>query len=143
MKCSWIVTLGPEAIRNKALARLEVIADTFLSMNAPIQHALPVWLSQRHEIQHQILTRMRENLFVLDARLSNTKAQRLAVQGGWTVVLRVPRDVEGTPFAEAALSRGVIIQPGDFYGLPEGRAVLSLLTPPDVWQQGLAALPID
>jgi alanine-synthesizing transaminase len=143
MKCSWIVTLGPEPQRMEALARLEVIADTFLSMNAPIQHALPVWLGQRKEMQQQILTRMRENLASLDARLRNTDAQRLAVQGGWTVVLRVPRNVEGVPFVEAALARDVLVQPGDFYGLPKGRAVLSLLTPPDKWLRGLAALPID
>jgi hypothetical protein len=69
--------------------------------------------------------------------------QRLALQGGWTGVLRVPRTVSGTGFAEAALQRGVLVQPGKFYGLPEGRAVLSLLTPPDVWAEGLRRLPID
>jgi alanine-synthesizing transaminase len=143
MKCSWIVTLGPAALREEALARLEVIADTFLSMNAPIQHALPAWLAQRSEMQQQILERTRANLAALDARLDLTNAERLAVQGGWTVILRVPRTVDDLSFAEAALLRNVLVQPGDFYGLPEGRAVLSLLTPSDVWQRGLAALPID
>jgi aspartate/methionine/tyrosine aminotransferase len=143
MKCSWIAALGPDALREEALARLEVIADTFLSMNAPIQHALPVWLAQRGEMQQQVLERMRANLAALDTRLRNTNAERLTVQGGWTVILRVPRTVQDKPFAKAALDRDVLVQPGDFYGLPEGRAVLSLLTPPDVWLRGLAALPID
>jgi hypothetical protein len=58
-------------------------------------------------------------------------------------VLRVPREVEGQPFAEAALDRGVLVQPGEFYGLPDGRAVVSLLSPPEVWDRGLKLLPID
>jgi alanine-synthesizing transaminase len=143
MKCSWIVTTGPSALVTEALARLEVIADTFLSMNAPIQHALPTWLDQRGNIQQQIIARMNENLATLDTRLEHTSAHRLSMQGGWTTILRVPRTIDGVPFVAAALARDVILQPGDFYGLPEGRAVLSLLTPPDLWQRGLVRLPID
>jgi aspartate/methionine/tyrosine aminotransferase len=143
MKCSWIVSSGPEILLREALARIEVIADTFLSMNAPIQSALPTWLAQRAHIQSQIITRLKANIASLDARLTGTTAQRLALQGGWTTILRVPRTVDDIPFAQAALARNVLVQPGDFYGLPEGRAVLSLLTPPDIWQHGLALLPID
>jgi hypothetical protein len=51
--------------------------------------------------------------------------------------------VDAQPFAEAALGCGVLVQPGDFYGLPEGRAVVSLLSVPAVWERGLAQLPID
>jgi DNA-binding transcriptional MocR family regulator len=121
---------------------LEVIADTYLSMNAPVQYALPTWLANRHPLQQQILHRMTTNLASLDARLRGTSAQRLAMQGGWTAILRVPRTIDGKEFAEAALDRGVLIQPGKFYGLPEGRAVLSLLTPSEVWISGLKLLPI-
>jgi DNA-binding transcriptional MocR family regulator len=127
---------------DEALARLEVIADTFLSMNAPIQYALPSWLGQRGSIQQQIRSRMRENLAVLDQRLRGTSSHRLSLQGGWTAILRVPRTVEGVPFVEAALARDVLVQPGDFYGLPEGRAVLSLLTPTEIWRRGMDALPL-
>ncbi|WP_263380253.1 pyridoxal phosphate-dependent aminotransferase [Granulicella paludicola] len=142
MKCSWIVSSGPVAMLREALARLEVIADTFLSMNAPIQNALPFWLGQREDIQRQIRARMRENLGTLDRLLLGTSSHRLSLQGGWTAILRVPRTVEGVPFVEAALAQDVLVQPGDFYGLPEGRAVLSLLTPADVWLRGLQALPL-
>jgi aspartate/methionine/tyrosine aminotransferase len=142
MKCSWIVSSGPSSLLDEALARLEVIADTFLSMNAPIQYALPSWLGQRGSIQQQIRSRMRENLAVLDQRLRGTSSHRLSLQGGWTAILRVPRTVEGVPFVEAALARDVLVQPGDFYGLPEGRAVLSLLTPTEIWRRGMDALPL-
>jgi alanine-synthesizing transaminase len=143
MKLSWIAARGPEEALRDALARLEIVADTFLSVNAPTQAALPSWLSGRRELQRQIHERVRRNLAALDVRLRGTHADRLALEGGWTAVLRVPREVEGQPFAEAALDRGVLVQPGEFYGLPEGRAVVSLLTLPEVWDSGLRLLPID
>jgi aspartate/methionine/tyrosine aminotransferase len=138
MKASWIAACGRAELVEAAMQRIEVIADTFLSMNAPVQFALPFWLEQRGDIQRQIRARCAANLLELDARLSGSKTQRLAMQGGWTAVLRVPRDHE---FVWAALERGVIVQPGEFYGLPEGRAVLSLLTPPETWAEGLKRLP--
>ncbi len=143
MKLSWIVARGPEIIVRNALARLEVVADTFLSVNAPTQAALPVWLEQRQHLQQQIRARLRQNLASLDERLRGSHADRLALEGGWTAVLRVPRAIDGRPFAEAALDRGVLVQPGEFYGLPAGRAVVSLLSLPEIWKRGLALLPID
>jgi aspartate/methionine/tyrosine aminotransferase len=143
MKLSWIAARGPAETLKDALARLEVVADTFLSVNAPTQAALPTWLSGRNRLQDQIRERVRKNLAALDARLRGTHADRLALEGGWTAVLRVPREVEGQPFAEAALDRGVLLQPGEFYGLAAGRAVVSLLSLPEVWDRGLNLLPID
>ena len=142
MKLSWMVAAGPERVAQEAVGRLEVIADTFLSVGSPTQYALSHWLAARGYMQQQIVARVRGNLLALDERLSGTLAGRLVAQGGWTAVLRVPRHVGDVPFAEAALERGVLVQPGEFYGLPEGRAVLSLLTPPDVWQRGLVLLPV-
>ncbi|HXS13978.1 MAG TPA: pyridoxal phosphate-dependent aminotransferase [Acidobacteriaceae bacterium] len=143
MKLSWIAARGPAQTLSDALARLEVVADTFLSVNAPTQAALPGWLAGRDRLQTQIHERARRNLAALDARLRGTHADRLALEGGWTAVLRVPREIEGQPFAEAALDHGVLVQPGEFYGLPDGRAVVSLLTQPKVWDSGLRLLPID
>ena len=143
MKASWIAACGPPSLVGAAMQRIEIIADTFLSMNAPVQHALPDWLAARHPLQQQIRQRMSENLALLDERLRGTAAQRFAMQGGWTAVLRVPRTVDGKEFVHAALDRGVLIQPGEFYGLDDGRAVLSLLTPPEIWAAGLKRLPID
>jgi len=143
MKASWIAACGPDKLVNEAMGRLEIIADTFLSMNAPVQQALPHWLANRVKIQAQIFNRMRTNLAALEERLTGSSSQLLAMQGGWTVILRVPREVSGKKFALETLERGVIVQPGELYGLPEGRIVLSLLTPEEIWRKGLVNLPVD
>ena len=143
MKASWIAACGPSALVHEAMQRIEIIADTFLSMNTPVQQSLPAWLRMRHAIQYQIRGRIRSNLALLDSCLQGTSIQRLALQGGWTAVLRVPRTIGDREFVTAALDRGVLVQPGDFYGLGDARAVVSLLTPPDIWATGLKLLPTE
>ena len=142
MKLSWIAAKGPTPLVQRAMSRLEMIADAFLSVNAPTQQALPWWLEARHGVQARVRERVRENLAYLDGQLEGTLASRFSVGGGWTVVLRVPASLDGEEFALAALRRGVVVQPGALYGLPAGRCVLSLLTMPEVWHQGLMLLPI-
>lgn len=142
MKLSWIVARGHSDAVAKALHRLELTADTYLSLNTPVQRAATHWLSTREGIQQQIRERMICNLEHLLERLLGTHASALAFEGGWTVVLRVPRHVNSVEFATACLERGVVVQPGDLYGLPAGRVVLSLLTSPDMWADGLSRLPI-
>lgn len=143
MKLSWLIACGPEAEVARAMERVEVIADTFLSVNAPVQHALPCWMRGRHALQRQIKERAAANLRLLDARIHGSLANRLDLQGGWTTVLRVPRHVAGTPFVFAALANGVIVQPGELYGLGGDYVVLSLLTPAEAWELGIARLLIE
>jgi alanine-synthesizing transaminase len=134
MKVGWIVGLGPDEVQRQAMGRLEVIADTFLSMNAPMQMALPVWLAGRKGIQGQILERVRGNLAV--AQRSGVEVLR--VSAGWSAILRLPRIGEGDA-AEALLREaGVVVHPGSFYGIPElGRVVVSLLGFEQEFAEGL------
>jgi len=127
MKAAWIVATGPK--KAQALERLEVIADTFLSMNAPVQWALPAWLAGRAEIQEQIRRRVSANLAALDRQLPRLPAlQRLTFEGGWYAVLRVPALEPDEQTVLALLERGVWVHPGYFFGLPEsGWLVVSLL----------------
>ena len=142
-KLSWIAASGPRSMVGEALRRLEVISDTFLSVSGPTQFALPHWLAGRAATQRKIRERAAGNLAALDRRLEGTMANRLILAGGWTVALRVPAVVEGEEFASAAVRAGVAVQPGSFYGFPDGRCVLSLLTAPELWMRGLDLLPID
>jgi alanine-synthesizing transaminase len=140
MKASWIVCLGQPADRAEVISRLEVIADTFLSMNAPVQHALPVWLSAREAIQTQIRKRIAENLAALDTRLARQPAiTRLNVEAGWSTVLRIPavRSDEETVLA-LLRDHGVAVHAGSLYGFESsGWVVISLLTPTLVFVAGL------
>ena len=143
MKVAWIVTTGPRAQVVAALARLEVIADTYLSMNAPIQWATPTLLGQRCGIQKQLLDRARGNLAELDRQLSSRKAcQRLSVQGGWYVVLRVPVTRSDEELViELVKEKSVIVHPGHFYDFPtDGYLVLSLITPTQEFAEGMRRL---
>jgi alanine-synthesizing transaminase len=133
MKAAWIATLGPAGLRTEALARLEIVADTFLSMNAPVQLAMPVWLANRREIQAQILERARGNLAVLRSISGESPGllQLLDVDAGWSAVVGLPRCVGETDCAERLVrERGVLTHPGSFYGMAErNRIVVSLIGP--------------
>lgn len=142
MKAAWIACFGPQEILDEALARLEVIGDTFLSMNAPVQGALPVWLEGRGAVQNQIRERLVRNLSLLDGELKGTPVSRLEVEGGWYAVLRVPA-LERDENLAVRLVRdfGVEVHPGHFFGFPDsGWVVLSLLIPEREMQTGIMSI---
>jgi alanine-synthesizing transaminase len=143
MKLAWIVTSGPGEQVSAALARLEVIADTYLSMNAPIQLAAPVLLEQRHSIQALLLDRVRANLSELDRGLAKQKTcRRLAVEGGWYAVLRVPVTQSDEDLAIEILRQlSVLVHPGHFYDFPsDGYLIVSLIAPPQNFGDGIVQL---
>ena len=140
MKSAWIVVTGPEAAA--ALDRLEVIADTFLSMNAPVQCALPDWLDGRKAIQRQIRERVAANLAELDRQLAPLPSvHRLEVEGGWYAVLRIPALQPDEQTVLKLLESGVWVHPGYFFGMAEsGWLVLSLLAPEPEFSSGVTRL---
>jgi aspartate/methionine/tyrosine aminotransferase len=140
MKAAWIVATGPE--QEQMLERLEVIADTFLSMNAPVQCALPKWLEGRAAIQRQIGERVAANLAELDRKLGQlTGVRRLEVEGGWYATLRIPALESDEKTVLSLLERGVWVHPGYFFGMAEsGWLVVSLLGPEGEFKAGIAGL---
>jgi aspartate/methionine/tyrosine aminotransferase len=143
MKAAWLIVSGPAAWKAEALARLEVIADTYLSMSAPIQWAMPSLLGQRHTFQEQLLARVRENLLELDRQLAIQKScNRLEVEGGWNAVIRVPATRSDEDLAlELLATKSVYVHPGHFYDFPaQGHLVLSLITPNKLLRGGLKSL---
>jgi aspartate/methionine/tyrosine aminotransferase len=140
MKAAWVVATGPE--RAQAMDRLEVIADTFLSMNAPVQSALPAWLDGRETIQTQIRARVKANLGELERQLSgHEELRRLEVEGGWYGVLRIPALQPDEVTVRELLDRGVWVHPGYFFGMGDsGWLVLSLLGPESDFGTGVTRL---
>jgi alanine-synthesizing transaminase len=134
MKVGWIVGLGPEEARRQAMGRLEVIADTFLSMNAPVQLALPVWLAGRRGIQGQIQERVRGNL----RSAKDCGVEVLRVEAGWSAVLRLAQGGGGDVAEDLLREAGVVVHPGSFYGIAEaGRVVVSLIGAADEFARGM------
>jgi len=139
MKLGWVVVSGPEVELETALDRLEVIADTYLSVSAPIAHALPALLEFRKTVQPRILERLRSNLCWLERQTTSCSGvSRLRVEGGWYAVLKVPESVSDEEWAVGLLAEdGVLVHPGHFYDFPDdGYLVISLLTDEPAFREG-------
>jgi alanine-synthesizing transaminase len=143
MKTAWLLALGPEGVKADALARLEIVADTFLSMNAPVQLAMPAWLAGRGAVQAEILTRARKNLAALERMAAGGGGglQVLRVDAGWSAVLSLAGCVGERECAERLVcERGVVVHPGEFYGMAEAqRVVVSLIVPSAELEEGMRA----
>ncbi len=140
MKIAWTVVSGPGPQLDEAMARMEIIADTFLSMNAPLQLGTPALLQQRKNVQPVLLDRLRANLEELDRQLVHHAAcRRLQLEGGWYAVLRVPVTQSDEELAIRILRNcSVLVHPGHFYDFSgEGHLILSLITSTDVFREGL------
>jgi alanine-synthesizing transaminase len=143
LKFAWLVTSGPAELKSEALSRLEIIADTYLSMSAPVQHAAGSLLAGREHFQRQLMNRVRGNLTELDRQVSlQESCSRLEIQGGWYAVIRVPRTRPDEDLAIDLLEkRNVSVHPGHFYDFPsDGHLVVSLMTGRDEFSQGIAQL---
>jgi alanine-synthesizing transaminase len=143
MKIAWLIVTGPPDLKQQALARLEVIADAYLSLNAPIQHAIPAFLEMRHGLQKQLLARVRKNLSELDRQLAAQNiCARLELEGGWNAVLRVPATRSDEDLAIALLEKkDVYLHPGHFYDFPgDGYLIVSLIVPEQIFAEGIERL---
>jgi aspartate/methionine/tyrosine aminotransferase len=145
LKLGWIVTSGPPELVAEAERRLEVIADTYLSVATPVQLALPELLASRGVVQAALRERVQANLAALDRALAlaaPTPVRRLPIEGGWSVVVEVPRTQSEDAWVERLLSDdGVLVHPGYFFDLDrEGYVVVSLLPEPDTFAEAIGRL---
>jgi hypothetical protein len=139
MKLSWMVASGPDELVEAACDRLEVIADTALSVSTPIQLAACDWLSRASHFSAEILERVRSNYACLSTCAG---LDALSVEGGWSAILRIPRTCPEEQFVLDLLEQDhILVDPGSFYGFAsEGYVVVSLLPEPGVFQDGIRRL---
>jgi alanine-synthesizing transaminase len=140
LKLGWIVTGGPSADREQAFERLELIADTYLSVGAPVQWAAPALLGLRGELQRQILSRVRANRAFLAGQIGPASPWKLlATEGGWYAILEAPRIQSEEQWVVSLLAEDdVVVQPGFFFDFErEAFLVISLLTQEDVFGEGV------
>ena len=142
MKLAWTAVGGDAALVEPALGRLEIIADAFLSVGAPVQHALPALLASRASAEGAILERARDNLAFLREAATGRAVSVLEVEGGWYATLRLPRTRSEEEWAVALLEQDhVYVHPGHFFDFEsEAYLVASLLTPGPVFRDGIGRL---
>ncbi|MFN9741696.1 MAG: pyridoxal phosphate-dependent aminotransferase, partial [Acidobacteriota bacterium] len=142
MKLGWIVSSGPPPLVREAIERLDLIADTFLSVGAPVQHALPHWLDHRPRLQAGILDRVRTNLGLLANHPRLEPNRLLRFEGGWYATLEIPRYLPEEELILHLLDReGLLLHPGYFFDFErEAFLVLSLLPPPPIFAQAVDRL---
>ena len=142
MKVGWISLAGPAAERAAARDRLELIADTYLSVGTPVQHALPQLLTLGASVREQITARVLENLTSLESAVKGTACSVLDVEGGWYAIVEVPRTRSEEEWCLELLDKdNVLVQPGFFYDFnSEAFLVVSLLPPPGTFQEGIHRL---
>lgn len=143
MKLAWIAVSGPPADVDAALQRLEVIADTYLSLNAPVQLAADTLLEQRKKIQPQLMQRVAANMSELGRQLAGQESTaRLELEGGWYAVLRVPMTQSDEDLAIALLrEERTMVHPGHFYDFPrDGYLVISLIATEEEFRRGVSRL---
>ena len=145
LKAAWIAASGPAARRDEALARLEVVADTYLSVNTPVQLALPRLLALRDAIRPSLMGRLQANRVALERALRGSAATPLPVDGGWSAVVRVPREPGEEERVLRLIARhGLRVHPGFFFDFPtEAFLVVSLLGPEQEFARGAAILAAD
>ena len=147
MKIAWLAVTGLDSLVRPALDRLEIIADTYLSLSAPAQAALPALLDQRHSLRAQLLARIRENHAHLQSQLrAHTACELLHAEAGWYAVVRYAAH-SSTHASDEDLAihllrhHHVLLHPGHFYDFPStNHLVLSLITPAPDFREGVQKL---
>ena len=140
LKLAWIAVAGPESLRRPALERLEVVADTYLSVSTPVQRAAAAVLARRPELQGPIAERVSANRDALRRRLDRgSAASMLRGEGGWSAVLQVPATESEEDLVTRLLEEhDVLVHPGYFFDFAgEAYLVLSLLPPPEEFAQAV------
>jgi aspartate/methionine/tyrosine aminotransferase len=142
MKLAWIAVGGVEELAREASARLEFIADAFLSPGTAVQLALPALLESRHVAADAIRARLTRNLASAAAHVEGSAASLLKVEGGWYATLRLPRTRAEEDWALTFLEEdGVYVHPGHFFDFAsEAYIVTSLLTPESTFDEGISRI---
>jgi hypothetical protein len=143
MKLGWIVVNGPEDLRRQAQEYLDLLADAYLSVSTPIQHAAPLWLKLQPLLQDQIKERIKANLESLQKQFGHhPNYHLLRTEGGWYAVIALPFLQREEKFVLLTLERdNVLVHPGYFFDFPhEGFLVVSILPPPEIFCEGAGRL---
>ena len=140
IKLGWMAAGGPASLVDAALARLEVIADAYLSVSTPVQRASGALIASGAETRDRVRARVAGNYRELAALVGDHPAcTLLPVAAGWSAVVQVPATRAEEALVLTLLEQDhVLVHPGYFYDFPrEAFVVLSLLPEPRVFRDGV------
>ena len=143
LKLGWIAIGGDSARVDEARAKLELIADTYLSVSTPVQASAGALIAAGAGLRAQILERATRNLASLRASIAGHPALNLlTIEGGWSAIVRVPATRTEEDLAVALVEEdGVLVHPGYFFDFErEAYVVLSLIAPPVDFDTGVSRL---
>jgi alanine-synthesizing transaminase len=141
LKLAFTAVAGPSELVRAACERLEHIADAYLSPSNVAQLALPRLLNERELVQGEVLTRVRNNRDALLRGLADSAASVLRIEGGWYAIATLPAIKSDEAWCLQLLAeRRLVVQPGYFYDLRGTQLVLSLITEPDEFGEGVRRL---
>ncbi len=142
-------SLVPPRLARAALARLELISDTYLSVTGPVQRALPRLLEVGAGVRDAIRERVARNRASLLGALGSTSPVTcLNAEGGWTAILRVP-DLAGDGASDERwalqllVEDGVLVHPGYLFDMPAGAYLMALkacFQRLEMFDRGIAAI---
>jgi alanine-synthesizing transaminase len=140
MKLAWIVVSGPDGECAEAVQRLEVLADTYLSVGTAVQLALPQLLNDPEPMTQKILARTRSNFESLRMACgAGSPATVFQCEGAWNAILRLPEKRSDEEWALELLQRsGVLTHPGHLFDIEtKSCVVVSLLPEFDLFAEGI------
>ncbi len=141
LKLGWMAIGGPDRLVTAALARLEMICDTYLSVATPVQQAAGLLIAEGRVVREQVAARTRSNYGRLRGLVSRHAAcELLPAAGGWSAVLRVPAYLPEERLVLSLVERdGVLVYPGYFFDFPrEAFVIVSLLPEPALFAEGVS-----
>lgn len=141
VKLSWMILDGEPTLVREALERIELVADTFLSVAGPVQHALPALLQHGAAFRALVVERTRRNLHTLRDATARAPLSVLRAPAGWTAVVRAHAPQGDEALAVQLLEQeGVLVHPGDLFGFGFSALVVSLLCEPSLFADAAARL---
>jgi len=139
-KLGWIAMSGPRETLSDARERLQRLNDSLLSASTPVQNALKHLVGISDALRKPIRNRLEQNWNAWMA-VSRRSSAFLAIPSGWMGILRLSPGTEES-FCDTLMDQGILVQPGFLFDLPWDGVVVSLLTEPEVFREGLSVLQV-
>jgi aspartate/methionine/tyrosine aminotransferase len=129
-KLSWIIVNGSSQQNNETLTRLDIIADTFLSVNTPVQTALPNLLQHASSTTEQIRSRVQKNFQSLQKIFTDSSSSVFRIEGGWYAILQLLQTHSDDDWAyEILAQQNILVYPGHFFDLEQKSCIIVCLLP--------------